>query len=70
MAQALTYPARSRAAEADAGLVARLRRAWTEHRLYRDTVRELSQLTDRDLADLGVHRSNIPEIARESVYGR
>ena len=31
---------------------------------YRDTVRELSQLTDRELDDLGLSRSEISFIAR------
>jgi uncharacterized protein YjiS (DUF1127 family) len=32
---------------------------------YRETVRELSQLTDRDLSDLGITRFQIHSIARE-----
>ena len=31
---------------------------------YRDTVSQLSRLSDRDLADLGISRSDIPGIAR------
>lgn len=31
---------------------------------YRETVRELSRLTDRDLADVGVSRAEIAAIAR------
>lgn len=31
---------------------------------YRETVRELSKLTDRELDDLGIVRSNIADIAR------
>lgn len=38
-------------------------------RAYRRTVRELSDLTGRDLADLGLHRSEIRRIAYDSVYG-
>jgi uncharacterized protein YjiS (DUF1127 family) len=38
--------------------------AW---RVYRVTLRELSQLTDRDLADIGVSRSAIPAIARRAL---
>ncbi len=34
--------------------------AW---RRYRDAVRELSQLTDRELDDIGVRRGDIPFIA-------
>ncbi len=32
---------------------------------YRETVRQLSRLSDRELNDLGVHRSDIEAIARE-----
>ena len=34
--------------------------AW---RRYREAVRELSQLTDRELEDIGVRRGDIPFIA-------
>ena len=36
-------------------------------RRYRDAVRELSQLTDRELNDIGISRVDIPSIAREAV---
>ena len=36
-------------------------------RKYRDAVRELSQLTDRELNDIGIRRGDIEEIARRSV---
>lgn len=32
---------------------------------YRETVRELSQLSDRELSDLGISRFQIAAIARE-----
>ncbi|MGO4571410.1 DUF1127 domain-containing protein [Microvirga sp. 2TAF3] len=32
---------------------------------YRETVRELSQLTDRELDDLGISRFQIDNIARQ-----
>jgi uncharacterized protein YjiS (DUF1127 family) len=32
---------------------------------YRDTVRELSQLTDRELDDLGISRFQIESVARQ-----
>ena len=34
---------------------------------YNTTKRELDLLTDRELADLGIMRSDIPRIARDSV---
>lgn len=45
---------------------------WTkfqQYRLYRQTVSELRGLSGRELADLGLHRSAIKSVARESVYG-
>ena len=30
---------------------------------YRDTVRELSQLSDRELDDIGISRGEIPQVA-------
>ena len=37
-------------------------------RVYAQTVAELSNLSDRDLADLGLARGNINEIAYEAAY--
>ena len=38
--------------------------AW---RRYRDAVRELSQLSDRELEDIGIRRGDIPFIAASSA---
>ena len=38
--------------------------AW---RRYRDAVRELSQLSDRELSDIGIRRGDIETIVRKSV---
>jgi uncharacterized protein YjiS (DUF1127 family) len=38
--------------------------AW---RRYREAVRELSQLSDRELSDIGIRRGDIESIVRESV---
>ena len=40
-----------------------------KHRVYRKTVSELGELTNRDLADLGIARSEIRRIAWEAAYG-
>ncbi len=37
-------------------------------RTYRSTLNDLAQLSDRDLADIGVHRANLGEIARDAAY--
>ena len=34
---------------------------------YRQTVRELSRLADRDLADLGISRFDIDSVARDAA---
>jgi uncharacterized protein YjiS (DUF1127 family) len=39
-------------------------------RIYAQTVRELSNLSDRDLADLGISRFAIRDIAIEAAYGK
>jgi uncharacterized protein YjiS (DUF1127 family) len=36
-------------------------------RRYRDAVRELSQLTDRELSDIGIRRGDIETIVRQSL---
>ncbi|TBW36933.1 DUF1127 domain-containing protein [Siculibacillus lacustris] len=42
-------------------------RSWTRFRLIRETVAELQLLDDRELADLGIDRYDIPRVAREAV---
>lgn len=39
-------------------------------RQIRETRLELSRLSDRELADLGIHRSNISRIAREATLAQ
>jgi uncharacterized protein YjiS (DUF1127 family) len=36
--------------------------------LYRTTIRELSQLSDRELADLGIARFDITKVARLAAF--
>jgi len=37
-------------------------------RRYRETVNELSRLSNRELSDLGISRSDIPYVARKSSF--
>ena len=44
--------------------------AIAQRRTYLRTVAELNGLTDRELADLGISRLGIAEIAHEAAYGK
>jgi uncharacterized protein YjiS (DUF1127 family) len=37
---------------------------------FRRTMRELNALSERELADLGMHRSMVTRIAHEAAYGK
>ncbi|MCF8511444.1 MAG: DUF1127 domain-containing protein [Rhodobacteraceae bacterium] len=39
-------------------------------RVYGQTLAELGALSDRDLADLGLHRSMISAVAKDAAYGK
>ncbi|TNJ40748.1 DUF1127 domain-containing protein [Phaeobacter sp. B1627] len=61
---------------ASSSLVARLRAmadtaraSWELHKEYKRTFNELDMLTDRDLADIGIRRCDIADLARTHVYG-
>ena len=51
------------------GIFARLRQAIADQRAYLATYEELNALSDRALADLGLSRLNVRDVAREAVYG-
>ena len=51
-----------------ADFVAHIRETMARRRVYRQTVAELSLLTDRELADLQVSRSSIHSVARQAAY--
>ena len=64
-------------AAAPLSLTARIRRtvegvleAWALHREYQRTYNELDSLTDHELADIGVRRRDIADIAQQHVYGK
>jgi uncharacterized protein YjiS (DUF1127 family) len=50
--------------------IAALRAAFDRRRLYSRTFHELAALSERELNDLGIHRSMIADIAREAAYGK
>lgn len=45
-----------------------IRQALAKRKVYRATLSELSALSDRDLNDLGISRSNIKRLALEAAY--
>lgn len=47
--------------------VMNLIRNYRNWRRYRETVGELSRLTNRELSDLGISRSDIPFVARKAI---
>lgn len=49
---------------------ARMAEATAQRKTYKTTVAELSALSNRELADLGLHRSMIKQIALEAAYGK
>ena len=52
------------------GLVKAVKVVLAKRRVYSQTLFELNSLSDRDLSDLGISRSNITDVAREAAYGK
>lgn len=48
--------------------ISELNTKFARYRLYRQTMAELSELSGRELADLGMHRSMIKRIAYQAAY--
>jgi uncharacterized protein YjiS (DUF1127 family) len=44
------------------------KRKLAKHKAYRETVAELSKLSDAELRDIGLHRGDIHSIAMETHY--
>ena len=70
MANTMTYELGNTGAAGLSGLVARISKSLADYRLFRQTVDELEALNDRELADLGLSRLSVRDVAYESVYGR
>lgn len=52
-----------------AGFLQALKDKWVRYSVYRKTLNELSELSGRELADLGMHRSNLRSAAYAAAYG-
>ncbi|MEN9409668.1 MAG: hypothetical protein RL216_1642 [Pseudomonadota bacterium] len=52
------------------GYIAQTKASLARRAVYNQTVRELMILTDRELADLGISRHDIPAVAYEAAYGK
>lgn len=50
-----------------AALIETAKTRFAHYRLYRQTVNELSALSDRELADLGLHRAIVRQLAMQAV---
>lgn len=51
------------------GLIGKVAQGMARYRTYRRTLGELEQLTDRELADLGISRLQVRSIAYQAAYG-
>ena len=51
-------------------VVKSVKTAIARRRMYNQTYRELNELTERELNDLGIHRTMIARIATEAAYGK
>lgn len=52
------------------GLFAKLAKRFADYRMFQRSIAELSNLSDRELSDLGLHRGMIRATAHETVYGK
>lgn len=65
-----TFSAQGSLSEKIAAVWSRYSENATKRAMYRQTVRELGQLSSRELADLGLHHSEIRRVARQAAYGK
>ena len=68
----MTYLNQTAPLSSGRGLSATLRdwrAGYAKRRTYKRTLRELNELTDRELNDLGLSRSSLRAAARDAVYG-
>ena len=48
-------------------MIARIRAAFARYKMYSTTLAELNALTDRELADIGLSRTQVREVALEAA---
>ena len=48
-------------------MIMNIARSFTNWRKYRQTINELGRMSNRELSDLGINRSEIPYVARQAV---
>lgn len=72
----MAYVAHANVAHAESNLrsrfmtaIQRMQESRARRAVYRQTVRELNALTNRDLNDLGINRSMIHGLAHEAAFG-
>lgn len=70
MAVANTYRAQTGLVDRLAGMIVEVRAALARRAVYAQTLRELDALTNRELADLALSRTDIARVAREAAYGK
>lgn len=57
-------------ARRNGGYFQALKAAFARRRVFAQTMDELNQLSDRELADLGIPRFLIAQVAHEAAYGK
>lgn len=65
-----TRAAQSSVSDRFSGVFAAFSAMMQRRRIYAQTLRELRGLTERELADLGMSRGMIVDVAREAAYGK
>lgn len=48
-------------------MIKNIKKMWKRNKHIRKTIKELNALSDRDLADIGIYRSDIRSIAKKSA---
>lgn len=64
----MTYATDTHATPKTTGLLRGISNRIASRFRYTRTLRQLNDLTDRDLADIGLSRSMLPDVARETMH--